>query len=56
MVFLFSNLHCLCSLKYFKCDFILFLFLVTGRAVAIQMLEIEDDEQHEEDLAFRSVS
>lgn len=43
-------------LNIFKRDFILFLFPVTGRAVAIQMLEIEDDEQHEVDFAFQSVS
>ena len=39
-------------LKIFTRDFILFLFLVTGRAVAILILEMEDDEQLEVDLAI----
>lgn len=39
-------------LKNFTRDFIMFLFLVTGRAVAILILEMEDDEQLEVDLAI----
>jgi hypothetical protein len=43
-------------LNIFKRDFILFLFFVTGRAVAVQMLEMEDDKQHEKDFTFQSVT
>ena len=39
-------------LKNFTRDFIMFLFLVTGRVVAILILEMEDDEQLEVDLAI----